>query len=248
MIFNWEEKFSEDLSLKGIELEDDVEYINRSINLLSGCVIENGENYWVYIELDDAFEIKSLECDCGKSKCHHMTALLHAENFNFSRDIEYDELVDDVDTSKLKKFIKNQLPYNDEFREDFVDEFRKDFINDKEFPLEDKLFIIFDYYDWQPLLTGYVENDLVKLYEYGYYSETFFLISAMFDKVIDDITYNPETELKKCYSIISDLLEKLSKTKPELIRGFLKNCVEHNYLSIYPQFKKLLGDLKNALD
>lgn len=247
MIFNWEEKFSEELSLNGIDLEDDVEYINRSINLLSGCVIENDEEYWVYIELDDNFEIKSLECDCGKAKCHHMTALLHAENFKYHRDIEFEELVDDLDNNKLKMFIKDQLSFNEEFQEAFADEFRNDFIKDDEFSLEDKLFLILDYYDWQSLITDYVENDLVKSYDDGYYSETFYLISAMFDEVINDITYNPETELKKCYSVISKLLKKLSKTKPELIRGFLKHCIEHDYLNMYPQFRKLLGDLKDVL-
>ena len=247
MIFNWEEEFSEDLSLKGIDLEDDVDCINRSINMLSGCVMEDDEEYWVYIELDDNFEIKSMECDCGKTKCHHMTALLHAGNFKYQRDIEFEELVDDLDNTKLKKFLKNQISYNKEIQEEFIDEFRDDFIKDDEFSLEDKLFVILDYYDWQSLITDYVENDLVKLYDDGYYSETFYLISAMFDEVLEDITYNPETELKKCYSLISELLKKLSKTKPELIRGFLKHCIEHNYLSIYPRFKKLLDDLKDVL-
>lgn len=244
MIFNWEDKFSEDLSLKGIDLEDDVEYIDRSIDYLSGCVVEGDEQYWVHIKLDEGFEIKSLECDCGKSKCHHMTALLHAESFNFSRYIEFEDWVDDLDTSKVIKFLKNQLPYIDELKEEFVTKFRDDFLKDEEFPLEDKLFLILDCFEWQSLLTSFVENDLVKLYDEGCYSETFFLISVMFDKVIEEITYDPK-EIKKCYSVITDLLEKLSKTNPELIRGFLKHCVEHNYLSLYPPFKKLFNNLKD---
>lgn len=247
MIFNWEEEFTEKLVLNGMEIEDDVKYLNRSINLLSGCVVEDQEEYWVYIELDDNFHIKSLECDCGEDKCHHMTALLNADGFNFQRDIEYGELADNLDKSKLIEFFKEQIDYNNELKEDFIDEFRCDFIKDKDFPLDDKLFMILDYYDWKSLITDFVKNDLTKLYDDGYYSETFYLISLIYERILSAITYESESELKGCYSIIVDLLKKLSKTNPNLIRQFLKHCIEHNYLALYPPFKELLGDLKDIL-
>lgn len=247
MIFNWEEKFTEKLVLNGMEIEDDVEYLNRSINLLSGCVLEGGEEYWVYIELDDEFNIKSMECDCGEDKCLHMTALLHADSFNFQRDIEYGEFVGNLDNSKLMEFVKEQVDYNDDLKEDFIQEFRCDFINDKDFPLEDKLFLIMDYYDWESLITDFVKKDLTELFDDGYYSETFYLISLMYERILSAITYESESELNECYSHIVELLKKLSKTSPKLIRQFLKHCIEHNYTALYPPFRKLLGDLKDVL-
>lgn len=68
MIFKWRDEFSEKLVLDGIDLEEDVSYVERSINLLSGCVMDGENEYWVYIELDDDFKIKSMECDCKKKE------------------------------------------------------------------------------------------------------------------------------------------------------------------------------------
>lgn len=247
MIFNWEDEFREKLVLDGIDLEDNVYYLDRSLDALSGCVVEDEEDYWIYVELDDNFNIKSIECDCGKDKCHHMTALLHVGSSKFKRDIEYGNLVDNLDTDRLMEFLKEQIEYNDEIKEEFKDKFLCDFINDDEFSLEDKLFLILDDYDWAKYITDYVKGDLTQLYEDGHHVETFYLITEMFDKVIFGYTFEYETKLKECYSIICELLEKISKSHPQLIRQFLKHCSEHNYHDLYPSFAKLADDLNEAV-
>ena len=239
MIFNWEKEFSEDMILEGIDFEDEISYLDRSISTVSGCVKDNDDEYWVYVELDDNFEIESIECDCGESRCCHMTALLNAENSEFTQYIEYEEFIDKLDSGKLIEFIKDQISYNEECQEDFIDEFRLDFLKKEDFPLDHKLYLILDYYNWQSLITDYVKNDLIALYEDGCYDETFYIISALFSKVLDDVTFNPETELNECYSIIIDLIKKLSAHKPELVKQFLEHCINHNYLEIYPPFRKL---------
>lgn len=244
MIVNWEREFSKKLVLDGIDLEDNVGDLDRSVNMISGNVREDDNEYLVIIELDDDFKIKSLECECGKKKCPHMTALLHANNFKFKKDIEYNLLVDEVEEDKLVEFVKEQVMFNEDFLEDFKDKFRQDLLNDSEIPLDDKLFLIFDYYKWQSLIGDFIKKDLMKLYEDGYYSETYYLISVMFKKILSDVTYNPESELEKSYMILIDLIDKLSGLKHDLIESFITHCINHNYLSTYPPFEKLLKRIK----
>lgn len=244
MILNWENEFSEKLVIEGIDLEDDVSQMSRTMNYLSGFVCEKGKNSFVGIELNDDFKIENLECDCGKKKCHHMTALIHASELEFKSDIDYGMMVDNINDDKVIDFIKSELDYNEDLLDEFKDKFIKDILDEDDFPLDDKLFLILDYYDWTSLITDYVKNDLMKLYEDGYYDETFYLISVMFNKVIDRYTYDSQSNLKECYFIICVLIKKLSKDRPELIKQFLKHCKDHNYLNVYPKFRKLYSNLK----
>ena len=239
MIFKWKEEFSEKIVLDGIDLEDDVSYVDRSIDYLSGCVSEGKNDYWVHIYLTDDFTIESMECDCKKEKCHHMTALLHANDFKFSKSIEYEFLIDNLDKDKLIEFLKDEVVYNDDCQDEFNDKFRIDILKDDYVPLDEKLFFIFDYYDWPSIITDFVKNDVAELYEKGEYDETFYLVSLIFKKVIDRHTYDDYTDLNECYNALVDLIRKLSKTRPDLIRKFIEDCKNHNYLIIYPPFRKL---------
>lgn len=239
MIFKWEDEFSEKLVLDGIDLEDDVSSIDRTIDHLSGCVSEGEDDYWVEIYLTDDFRIESMECDCKKDKCRHMTALLHANDFKFRKYIDYDLLIDNLDKDKLIEFIKDEVKYNDECQDEFNDKFRDDVLKDDEVPMDEKLFFIFEYYDWPSIITGFIKNDVAELYDEGNYDETFYLVSIIFKNVIDRHTYDDYTDLKDCYNALVELIRKLSKTKPDLIREFMEDCKNHNYLMLYPPFKRV---------
>lgn len=242
MIVKWEDEFSENLVLDGIDLEDDVSCIDRTIDHLSGCVSEGENDYWVYIYLTDDFRIESMECDCNKDKCAHMTALLHANDFKFQKYIEYDLLIDNLDKDKLIEFIKDEVMYKDECQYEFNAKFRDDILKDDEIPMDEKLFFIFEYYDWPSIISDFVKNDVYKLYDNGNYDETFYLVSIMFKKVIDRHAYDDYTELKDCYNALVELIRKLSKTMPDLIREFMEDCKNHNYLKLYPSFQNVYNE------
>ena len=239
MIFNWEEEFSEKLVLDGIDMEDDVSSIDRTIDHLSGCVSDGKNDYWVHIDLTDDFRIESMECDCNKGKCSHMTALLHANNFKFRKYIEYNLLIDNLDKDKLIKFLKDLVMYDDDCQDEFNDKFLCDILKDKKVPMDEKVFFIFEYYDWPSIITDFVKNDVTELYNNGNYDETFYLVSIMFKDVIDRHTYDNCTDLKECYNAFVELIRKLSKTRPDLIKKFMEDCKNHNYLNLYPPFWKI---------
>lgn len=243
MIFNWEKKFSENQVLNGIDLMYDITEMDRTIDSLSGYVNENCEEYWVSIELDDDFNIKSMKCSCAKSKCHHMTALIQADTEYFKKDMDCRTFVDDIDDDKLIDFLKDQLVYNEEFQMDFIDEFRDGMLKNDKLETEDKLFLILNSPKWDDLLTDFVKNDLTKLYDEEKYHETFYLITAMFYKVIQEISFSEDSKLVPCYNILEDLIIKLSEMEPELIKKFIHECREDGYGMIYPEFRKLISKL-----
>ena len=47
MIFKWQDKFTENQILRGIDVMGDITEMDRTINTLSGTVNEKGEEYWV---------------------------------------------------------------------------------------------------------------------------------------------------------------------------------------------------------
>ena len=240
MIFDWQDYFPEKLVLDGIDLEDGVNMITRRIDYVSGYVKDKDNEYNVSIDIDDNFQIKSVECECGKSKCRHMTALLHALNYSDNKYIEYDMVVGDLDKDKLIEFLKDQLNYNEELLEDFRDEFRNDYLHHDLLDYEDELFAIFDYYDWEDDLKIFIENDLVECYEQKEYRYTLYLITLLFHKLIDKLCFDEESDLQKSYDIVVDLIKKISAYHKDLVFDFLYYCLRHNYSAMYPQFHVLM--------
>ena len=243
MIFAWKDSFSEKLLSEGRDLIDYVFDVDRSIDSVYGEVQENGRSYFVKICLSDDFKISSLECSCNKNRCCHMVAVLLENDFQFSRDIMYYELVKDVDEVKLKEFVKNQMLLNDDYSDNFKRTFQLDLIRDDKLPLEDRLYLILDYYDWEELIGDFVTNDLTKYYNDGYHRETFYLISVMFEVLLRRYTFGDESEIAECYLAVENLIKKLSKTEPDLINAFLKECVDKDYHRIYPPFARLYDEL-----
>lgn len=98
MIFKWENYFTEKQLEDAFDLDIKVESVMRSINYISADVIENGETYQVSIDINDKFQIESCECECGKLKCRHMTAVIYALDYD-NKYIEYDMTVEHPDKS-----------------------------------------------------------------------------------------------------------------------------------------------------
>lgn len=164
MIFNWNEEFTENQILNGIDLMNDITEVDRTINELSGTVNENGEEYWVKIELNDDFTIKSLKCSCKKRRCHHMAALLQDDMEYFKRDIDCRVFLEDIKADKLMNFIEKQLIVNWGCQEDFIEEFRFEMLKSDKLKTEDKLFLILRYPKRDDLMTDFVKDDLTELY------------------------------------------------------------------------------------
>lgn len=232
VVFDWEDEFSEKLLEKGLDLEDEVTDIDVGFNLVSGHCEDN----LIIIELDDEFKIKSLECDCGKKKCYHMTALLYASQIGFEKDIFYEDYLGDLNKDKLIDFLKDHLNDNEDVLSDFKFEFNEDLINIKDIPLDIKLYWIFEGIDWDEKLTKFVKTDLTKLYEDEYYLETFYLIDALFDRLIDKYSFDEENNLEECWLNTVDLIYKLYEKHPKLIIKFLSQCSDRNY-DTYPVFE-----------
>lgn len=240
MIFDWENYFSEKLVLGGIDLEDNVSSITRNIDYISGFVKDGNDDYLVSICIDDNFRIESVECECGKSKCCHMTALLHALNYSHNKDIEYADVVDSLDKDKLIEFVKDQITYNEDSLDDFKDKFKNDYLHHELLSYEDELFAIFDYYGWEDDLKIYIENDLMECYESKEYRYTLFLITLLFGKLIDRHSFDEEADLKKSYDTVVDLIEKIAMHHEDLVFDFLYHCLIHNYSAMYPPFLVLM--------
>ena len=244
MIFKWQDKFSENQILEGIDLIDDITEMDRTINTLSGTVNENGEEYWVDIELNEDFTVKSLYCSCKKSRCRHMAALLQSDMEYFNKDMNCSLFVEDIDNDKIMEFIKKQLIVNWECHKDFIEEFRLEMLQNEKLEIEDKLCLILRYPKRDDLLIDFVKNDLTELYEEEEYVEVFYLIISMFPTVIKDISHYGDSKLWPCWSVIEDLIVKLSRVEPELVGDFIYDCREECYGIYYPEFAKLISKLK----
>lgn len=245
MIFNWNEEFTENQILNGIDLMSDITEVDRTINELSGTVNENGEEYWVKIELNDDFTIKSLKCSCKKHRCHHMTALLQDDMEHFKRDMDCRVFLEDIKADKLMKFIENQLIINWECQEDFIEKFRVEMLKSDKLKTEDKLFLILRYPKRDDLLTEFVKDDLTELYGENPI-EAFYLITSMFNTVLSDISFNEKSQLWECWRMIEDLIVEFSKIEPELVKKFMYSCREEGYGISFREFGKLLSKLNNS--
>lgn len=242
MIFGWQEKFTEEMILKGIDVMHDITEMDRTINTLSATVNENGEEYWVNIELNDDFTVESMKCSCKKRRCHHMTAVLQADMEDFKKDMDCREFLDVVDKKKLKNFIEMQLITNWECQMDFIEKFRHDMINNDKIQIEDKLYLILLYPKYDDLLTDFVKNDLTRIYGEDPVV-AFYLITSMFYTVITDISYKKNSKLWSCWYMIEDLIIKLSKKEPGLVEGFIYECREEGYGIEYREFRKMMSKL-----
>ena len=243
MIFKWQDKFTEDQILNGIDLMLDITEMDRTINTLSGTVNEKGEEYYVDIELNDDFTVKSMNCSCEKSKCHHMAALLESDMEYFKKDMDCSVFVDDIDNGRIMDFIKNQLIVNWKCQKDFIYEFRSDMLENEKLEIEDKLSLILLYPKCDDLLTDFVKNDLTGLYDDGKYVEVFYLISSMFRAVLSDISFEDDSKLWDCYRMIEEMIVKLSEFEPGLVRDFIYDCREEGYGIYFPEFRKLISKL-----
>ena len=232
MIFDWEKEFDEKTLSDALDLEDNVKDLDVGYELIYGLVDE----CFVYIGLSDDFKIESLECDCSKKRCKHMAAVLYASE-SFKKDVEYDLFVDDLDDSKLIKFLKEELSYNEDLLEEFKDNFRNDIISESEMYPELKLYIILDDIFWQENLPGFIEDDLMKSYETDK-REAIYLIASMFDRVIDAYSFDEENKLENSWKTLEKLIIKLYDDMPEIVYMFLEKCTDRNY-DTYPAFKKL---------
>ena len=182
MIFKWENYFTEKQMDDGFDLDIKVESVIRSINYISADVIENSKTYSVSIDINDKFQIESCECECGKVKCHHMTAVIFALDDD-NKYIDYDMTVEHLDKEKLIKFLKDQLSYNEELLDDFKDEFRQDIINGELLSYEDEIFMIMDEISWEENLGRFIENQLVECFNSGEYRYTLYLITLFFNRL-----------------------------------------------------------------
>lgn len=147
MIFKWEDYFSQKLLDEGLNPQIKVMSVTRSIGNVSVIVEEKNDSY-IFIDIDDNFQIESCECECGKAKCHHMTALIYVLNYSHNKDVEYDRIFDELDSDKLMNFLKNQLTYNEDLLDDFKESFRQDILHHHILSYENGIFTILDGYDW----------------------------------------------------------------------------------------------------
>jgi len=240
MIFKWEDYFSEKLLDEGFNPEIKVMSVTRLIDYISAIVEEKNETYIVSIDIDDNFQIESCECECGKAKCHHMTALIYALNDTHNKDVEYDMILDKLDSDKLMNFLKNQLTYNEELLDEFKDNFRQDILHHEILSYDDEIFTILDGYDWVDELNTFVENELMECYENEENKYTLYLITLFFDKLIDRHCFDEDADLNNSWNTVVDLIKKIAVNEEELVFDFLYECLKHNYSAMYPPFIELM--------
>ena len=244
MILGWQKEFTENQILNGIDLIDDITEIDKEIDALSGTVNENGDEYWVNIDLNDDFTIKSMKCSCKKRRCHHMAAVLYSDMENFKKDIDSRVFLEDIDNDNLMNFLKNQLITNWECQQDFIEEFRFEMLKNDKLQIDDKLFLILRYPKCNDLLADFIRHDLAELYEEDP-REAFYLIISMFYKVLSDISYYKDSQLMQCWHMIEEMIIGFSKIEPDLVKNFTDTCREEGYEISYLEFRKLLSKIRN---
>ena len=79
-----------------------------------------------------------------------------------------------------------------------------------------------------------------ELYDEKEYNEAIFMISLMFYKVIERVTFDNNPTVSKCYNAVVDWIIKLSEDIEEIVFRFLTDLLERNYSALYPPFGVLM--------
>ena len=101
-----------------------IEKIGDTIN----AIVLDGYEFKVKIKLIDDKYVDSISCDCGGESCEHMAACLHLLSNeevpdNNEKFREIDELIDNLESDELIKFVKKQLKEDYNFYRKFKEEF-----------------------------------------------------------------------------------------------------------------------------
>ena len=240
MIFDWEKEFNEKTLNEGIKLEDKVNGITEWSNSIHGFVKDKDNSYAVSIKIDDNFKIDSMECDCKKKKCKHMAALISATSFLNNRYLDFDRTFERLDKEKLISFLEDEITYVDECFDDFKEEFREDIIKSASLSHGDELILILEDLDWEDNLLNFLKNNLKELYDEKDYNEAIFLISLMFNDVIERVTFDSNPKVNKCYDLVVEWIIRLSEDIEEIVFKYLTDLLERNYSALYPSFGVLM--------
>ena len=232
MIFDWRGEFSKKTLEEGRDLEDSVEDMDVGFEWFYGVVEDN----FVSVNLTKDFKFESAECKCGKKRCRHMAALLYASENSFKKDAPYDYFVDKIDSQKIVKFLKNELPYHEDLLDEFKDKFRDDILKVKMYP-ELKLYIILEDYDFADNLIEFINNDLEASYKKDK-REAFYLASSMYSELLDACDLDEIKKLEPALKKVNSMIIRLYDDIPEIITDYLKYCMDHDY-DIYPSFQSL---------
>ena len=119
--------------------------------------------------------------------------------------------------------------------------FNKSHIDPNSNAPDNRLYLILRDYDFDKSLENFIKTDLTGLYKSGDYAQVFYLITVMFEKLIDKHTYDEESCLEESYERTVCIIKKLYEHIPGSVNEFIEHCIKNDYLKRYPPFNNLYG-------